>query len=771
MSNEADAPSTLARALGLVFLAIVAVVTVAALTPPPALGNDAPAGEFSATRAIDAARAILRGPRPVGSEESERTRARLVERMRELGLEVDVQTATACGRALDWRRCAAVKNVVARLRGTASSREAVALFAHYDTVPNTIGAADDGAGVATLLETARALRAGAPLAHDVIFVFDDGEEPAMLGAIAFVREHPWRGDVRVALNFEARGTSGVSAMFDSSKENGALVRAFAAAAPRPISNSLTSALSRALPNDTDGSVFKAHDVPMLNFAFIDGFENYHRATDSFETLDARSVQHHGSYAVALARALAGGSLDDARAPPRVWFDVLGRFVVAYSPITGATLTIAAIGMFAAACKRARASLRGVAKAFGWAWLALLLTVVASAAAASLVNLSARWMIVVANGRVAVLPHVAIAVAIGCAVVARARKTIAANDIALGALAVPLFGAAITAPFAPGAGFLFHVPAFFLAAGALASTARISPAVRFAIACVAAAPGVYFFANLAFTAQLMAGGATPSLAAACVTLLLVHAWSPLAHAADRVALRRASFASLAAALALALVAVAILRSDRTTPRADSVVYALDADAKKGAWISYDAVVDPYTRQFLGDAPRPLAMPSFDPWSWPVFVADAPATLALAPDIAIVRDENDGDARRLSLRVRSPRGARCVMLFEAAGTAIARVRVDGRETLDFVHTSSLEMDRRLWYLTSSKPPRDAWNVDVCGYGSDGFLVELEAPRGARLELHAVDRSDGLPDIVRAAPREPGLIASQLGEATLVTKRFDL
>jgi acetylornithine deacetylase/succinyl-diaminopimelate desuccinylase-like protein len=57
-----------------------------------------------------------------------------------------------------------------------------------------IRAGDDSAGIAAILETVRALRAGGPLAHDVIVFFTDGEEPGMLGAAAFVREHPWAKD-------------------------------------------------------------------------------------------------------------------------------------------------------------------------------------------------------------------------------------------------------------------------------------------------------------------------------------------------------------------------------------------------------------------------------------------------------------------------------------------------------------------------------------------------------------------------------------------------
>jgi Zn-dependent M28 family amino/carboxypeptidase len=77
------------------------------------------------------------------------------------------------------------------------------LNAHYDSVATGLGASDDTSGVATLLETARALRAsGRRLANDVIFLFTDGEEQGWMGATAFVEEHPWAKDVGLALAFD-----------------------------------------------------------------------------------------------------------------------------------------------------------------------------------------------------------------------------------------------------------------------------------------------------------------------------------------------------------------------------------------------------------------------------------------------------------------------------------------------------------------------------------------------------------------------------------------
>ena len=104
---------------------------------------------------------------------------------------------------------------MARVRGTASTG-AVLLAAHYDSAPEAPGAADDGAGVAAILEAVRALRHHPPLRNDLIVVFTDGEEKGLLGARLFVRDHRWVEDVALVLDFEARGNTGPSILFETS---------------------------------------------------------------------------------------------------------------------------------------------------------------------------------------------------------------------------------------------------------------------------------------------------------------------------------------------------------------------------------------------------------------------------------------------------------------------------------------------------------------------------------------------------------------------------
>ena len=161
-------------------------------------------------------------------------------------------------------------------------------MAHYDGVGAGPAASDDAAGAAAILETLRALRAlNRPLGHDVIALFTDGEEAGLLGAAAFVREHPWAKDVAMVLNFEARGTTGRSVMFETGPGNLDAARALRAAG-NVTAGSVYATVYRTLPNDTDLSELAVLGLPALNFAFADGVERYHTSRDDVAHLNPGS---------------------------------------------------------------------------------------------------------------------------------------------------------------------------------------------------------------------------------------------------------------------------------------------------------------------------------------------------------------------------------------------------------------------------------------------------------------------------------------------------
>jgi hypothetical protein len=330
---------------------LLAMVLVGMRLEPPAPRYDAPAHAFAAGRALAVLRHLLgdERPHPRGSEANREVRARIEAELRRLGLEPRVDRVLGCRDA----RCAPVENVVATIRGKEprDGRDAVLLACHYDSVPTGPGASDDGAGVAALLEVARALVEGQGVDRDVVLLFDDGEEQGLLGADAFVRTAPELGRVGVVVNVEARGTTGPSLLFEVQHARLGAIRTMARALERPVTSSLFGGVYERMPNDTDLSVFGRANLLGFNFAFIRGLEHYHRTTDDLAHLDPASLQHHGEQLLAMTRAFGHRATvlsSDIDEPRAVWFDVLAGFVVVWPesfslPLASLSL---AIGLFA-----------------------------------------------------------------------------------------------------------------------------------------------------------------------------------------------------------------------------------------------------------------------------------------------------------------------------------------------------------------------------------------------------------------------------------------
>lgn len=314
-----------------IFFVALGFFTVAMDGPPQPLSEQVPPSEFSAARAMTHLSAIAHAPHPINSAQHDMVRDYIMRALRTTGLEFQVQKSTGV-----FGIQGALENIVARIQG--STREkAVLLVAHYDSVPVSPGASDDGAAVAALLETARALKSLPQLKRDIIFLFTDGEEKHSLGARTFVSDHPWAADVGIVLNFEARGVRGPSIMFETSDENGWLIRNFGQAASHPVANSLSYEIYKRMPNDTDFTVFRRAGYSGLNFAFIDGLAYYHTALDSIQNIDLGSLQHHGDYLLELAQAFGNTTSDNVRAPNVIYFDVLGKVLVRYSQFTARVL--------------------------------------------------------------------------------------------------------------------------------------------------------------------------------------------------------------------------------------------------------------------------------------------------------------------------------------------------------------------------------------------------------------------------------------------------
>jgi hypothetical protein len=343
--------------LTLALLAAVVIAWLGTASPHPRAA-DAPASDFSAMRAFEDDKVIAARPHPIGSDANHQVRDYLVRRMTALGLSPRIQAASAFEdrqvQGEPWITGAQVENIVGVLPGRDSAKTALAIMAHYDSVAGSPGAADDGAGVASALEIARALKAGPQGARDVVFLITDGEEAGLLGARGFFSSSdPLVSHIGAVINLESRGGGGRANMFQTGPDNGAWVDLVRRTAKAPVSSSLAVFLYEHMPNDTDFTVSKAKGLPGLNFAFIGRQFDYHSPSSTPAALDKGALQSMGEQALGAVRAAAAPDTLPGKAPSAVYSQTFGDVIVAY-PAWGGWVVLGLAGLgIAVAMWRAR----------------------------------------------------------------------------------------------------------------------------------------------------------------------------------------------------------------------------------------------------------------------------------------------------------------------------------------------------------------------------------------------------------------------------------
>jgi hypothetical protein len=722
--------SRIATALGLIALVAVSIFRV--LHPPAPVPATAPDTVFSAERALRHVEEIAVRPHPIGSSDHDRVRDYIVRQLGLLGVRAQLQVTTAIGTR--YQEAGRVQNILAYIPGSSSNGKAVLLMAHYDGVEAGPAASDDGAGAAALLETVRAVGARrTPLKHDLIVLFTDGEEAGLLGAAAFVREHPWAKDVAFALNFEARGTTGRSFMFETGPGNLDAVRQLRAARDVTAGSAFVT-VYRALPNDTDLSELAVLGVPALNFAFADGVERYHTTRDDYAHLNPGSLQHHGQQMLRVATQVADGDLPRPKTGDAVFFDLPLLGLVIYPEWLAVPLALIALVLTVMVVRPVwRDALIGAA--------AMIVALALSAGVGRLVNLggAARWSGVYA---LALTPFV---LALNLAVhrIVRDRRENAGS----GALLVWLLLSLGTSFAAGGVSYLFTWPLLF---AAIAARSRNVVAEW-----VAAAVAILILANVAYTASAVMLGlyGAGSIALAVLTALLVWLLLPLLQ-------RVASSWKVDAGIAAAAVVVAVLglitvHQNADHPAPSALVYSENALTHE-AWLGSRNNRNAWTRSVLQSSPRrePEWTSSVDEFGVRLTGRPVPPARLAAPTLTYIRDTIIDNARRVVFRVNAPRGTTAVVV-RASGAPVGRAAIDAR----VVDTTRFRYRLPGWQF-------EFWNVP-----DSGAVFSLAVPPGRQLDVDASARRMGLPAIagVTIPRRPPDVVPAQTGDISVVYTRL--
>ncbi len=751
--------------VGLLLLGWLAVLVVARMSPPDVVPRDAAADVFSAERARVHVEQIARVPHPSGSPAAREVEAYLVRTLEALGLRVEVQASPACTEAAGLRRCGHVRNVIATLPGRVHDG-AVLLSAHYDSVANAPGAGDDASAVAALLEAARALTFGAKLEHDVIIALLDGEEELMLGAAAFCRAGTDLPRVRLVANFDARGSRGAVTLIGHSRGSAELISVLIPALERPVLSSFYPTVARLLPNATDAEIYEDCGLSTLSFAFADGFENYHQGSDTPAQLDDRSVQHHGSHALAIARRFAGEEVELASGGgDLVFFDVGAAFVVRYSQAAARWLALGLVSVTAVVVRRRLRSLGIRASALLLAAAAFVVVLIGAgvvgALVTELVTLGWRpWAAYLHSGGLAACAACVVAGAV-LGLTALVRRRAPADLLVLGPLLVWVALACVTAVLAPGASHVFLWPAAALLAAWSRQPRHAGRGIVEHV--ILLVPAVLLLMPVIYTLLVVIGGAGVVGAMLCFGLLLGAASEPMRVLATRA--KALSILAFAVAALLAILLQVRVRTEPGAPLSNAVGYALDTATRRALWISPDASVDAWTRQFLGTSPARGRLAAFGlDRSW--LMAEAPRIELAPPTLELVTDSWIGGDRSIVLRARSPRAARTFLLWEETGARFSSFGFDGSVPVPLIRFSP-ELDEKLLRWLTGWSGSGRWSVTLFSTKPEGSLLTLSTQQEGALELRSADRSEGLAALPAAfAPRTSELTSGYPGDHTLVS-----
>jgi hypothetical protein len=172
------------------------LIVLAGTTPTAALEGSAadPAGIEETTRDL------CTFERALGSEERTAAATYIAGAMEELGLSVGTGRFAYINCYFD-PPLALSSNIIGVREG--ATDRIVVVSAHYDTaIPETPGADDNAAGVATMLEVARVL-GDTPLNRTVYFVAFGGEETGLDGSTRWLADNPdLRDRIEVAVNLD-----------------------------------------------------------------------------------------------------------------------------------------------------------------------------------------------------------------------------------------------------------------------------------------------------------------------------------------------------------------------------------------------------------------------------------------------------------------------------------------------------------------------------------------------------------------------------------------
>ena len=743
------AGAKLYSAISLLAVILVMILSLKADNPPDIVKSNAPAASFSAARAYAHLLEIAKAPHSLGTAEHDRVKNYIINTCRRMGLHVETQISTEANLKGNILVAANVENIIIRIPGN-KKRKSVLITAHYDSQPNTPGAADDGMGVVAMLETARALKTSPQMPHDIIIVFTDGEEEGLFGAKALLRDSSFH-TVGFAMNWDFRGNRGTVITYETNPHNGWLIQNYAKGVKYPFGNSMGYEIAKRLPNSADFKYFRKAGVTGFTNGIVEGYANYHSMTDKPENLDQRTLQQVGDNMLSMAKYIGNmPPLGNTKAPDLSFFNVLGFWFIHYPSIVNIFLLIITTIVFVLIIFIGL--LQGKLKLPGM--LAGTIALCVSSAATYFLSAlllkrilkhyplyshfygnnsyNADWYFVA---------MIMLAILLFSIIFQFISKKWEYTSVFPGIIFLGIVCMWATYIYTPSASWLFLIPIFALTVGLVLiygisnGDRRIQdyPLINF----ISVVPVILLFAPLLyFTFHSFALSSSLPFLCIGVSIMLALLY-PVLHSFLR------NFTWMLPFLALSGLGFALFTAHRNSgfdkehPLQTNISYRLNTSDSTAAWLSNSTVVDKFTKNFFPDKKTVALTRNLRALTHP-----APVFPIAAPVAILQSDTTIGNERSITLFCKTNRPNVNSIGIDLNGTtreSIVEVAINGRPMLEDLDEKDSTFNSIIFY---APPPQ-------------GVQVKFVIAAKTKLDLKVFDRSMGLPNVEGLTSFPPDVI----------------
>jgi hypothetical protein len=708
--------------LSILFIVVTIGLIYLLMTPQWVSSDDSLLSEYSTKRALEKVKVISENPHFIGSSNHKIVGDYLVKELQKMGLETQIQEGTTIS---DWGNLTKSKNILARIKGSDSSK-ALLLLSHYDSAPHSYshGASDDASGIATVLEGVRAfLENKTSHKNDIIILFSDSEELGLNGAALFVTKSNWAKEVGLVLNFEARGSAGPSYMLmEVNKGNANMVKEFTAANPSyPVSNSLMYSIYKMLPNDTDLTVFREQGkIQGFNFAFIDNHFNYHTAQDDFNHLSPKTMEHQGTYMVPLLNYFANSDLTSLQSSEDyVYFNTPINFVsYPFSwvfPMVFIAVFLFLFLVFIGLGKRVL-----VFSEMGKGFLFFLGALLVSGTTTFfgwklLLKIYPQYNDILHgftyNGHDYIGAFVFLSLAISLLFYSNSNSENKTENYSIAPLFIWILINFAIAIYLPGAGFLV-IPLFFslFMLAYFVTTQKTKPILNLILSIpslIILVPFITMF-PIGLGLKILTGSAV-------LTVLVFGLLLPIFGSFPR----KGFWALLSLLISIGFFMKASFNSGYAigTAKPNSLLYVYNADSKKAVWATYDINLDPWTKLYLGENPKDAAElnknPLFSKYkSGFTYSAEADVKKLSEPKISFSRDSIAGSQHYYKIKITPNRPVNRYDIFANEKMTFYNLKANGASALEQKGSLYKRRGKKLisYYVVDNEPLELQFSIPV-------------------------------------------------------------